>query len=84
MICRGCKYADWLRNKTGALHPSGQGKCTYKAAIKLPGVYNFIGDQSNIVLGWGRTNKSVTVEGGRIDRSKGHEYPTACDVKEAL
>ena len=81
MICVGCKYAEWLRTKTGALHPSGQGTCGYRLVVKLPGAYSLVGDQSSVALGYGRPNKSLTVEGGRIDRSKNHEYPTACDVK---
>lgn len=27
--CKDCKYADWKRTKTGALHPSGEGRCRY-------------------------------------------------------
>lgn len=32
--CMGCKYAEWNRTKTGALHPSGDGYCRYP--WKLP------------------------------------------------
>jgi hypothetical protein len=35
--CTDCKYADWQRTATGRLHPSGDGKCTYKVEIpQLP------------------------------------------------
>ncbi len=32
--CTHCKYADWRRTKSGALHPSGDGKCTF--GYKVP------------------------------------------------
>lgn len=32
--CTHCKHASWTRTKTGALHPSGDGRCTYQ--VKLP------------------------------------------------
>jgi hypothetical protein len=32
--CTDCKYAEWRRTKSGALHPSGDGKCTFE--YKLP------------------------------------------------
>lgn len=31
--CKGCKYAGWDKTKTGKLHPSGQGRCTYPYKI---------------------------------------------------
>ena len=35
--CLGCQYADWKRSKNGALHPSGDGQCTYEVIIpRLP------------------------------------------------
>lgn len=27
--CTGCKYAEWKRTKSGKLHPSGDGECTF-------------------------------------------------------
>lgn len=36
--CIGCKYADWKRSKNGALHPSGEGQCTYE--VKIPQLPN--------------------------------------------
>ena len=32
--CTGCKYAEWQRTKSGNLHPSGDGECTYE--VKRP------------------------------------------------
>ena len=35
--CLKCKYAKWDRTKTGRLHPSGEGICTYPYKIpQLP------------------------------------------------
>jgi hypothetical protein len=35
--CTKCKYAEWNKTKTGRLHPSGDGSCTYQYKIpKLP------------------------------------------------
>lgn len=28
--CIGCKFANWDKTKAGKLHPSGDGRCTYK------------------------------------------------------
>ena len=32
--CTHCKHAAWNLTMRGALHPSGEGKCTYE--VKLP------------------------------------------------
>ena len=32
--CTHCKYAEWERTKNGALHPKGDGRCTY--TVKIP------------------------------------------------
>jgi len=34
MTCNGCRFAAWQRTKTGALHPSGDGKCTFNYTPK--------------------------------------------------
>jgi len=33
--CTHCKYADWQRTKSGALHPSGDGKCTFEYKVPV-------------------------------------------------
>ena len=37
--CKGCKYAEWVRTANGRLHPSGDGKCTFKLPLSplVPG-----------------------------------------------
>lgn len=30
MPCLDCKFADWMRTKSGRLHPSGEGECTWE------------------------------------------------------
>ena len=32
--CTKCGYANWERTKTGRLHPSGEGICSY--VVKMP------------------------------------------------
>lgn len=42
--CKGCKYADWNRTKAGALHPSGDGHCTYPWSLPpLPASMFWVG-----------------------------------------
>ena len=42
--CLGCKYAEWNRTKTGALHPSGDGRCTFPWKMPpLPASMYFVG-----------------------------------------
>lgn len=31
--CVGCVFADWQKTKTGRLHPSGSGLCTFKYKV---------------------------------------------------
>jgi hypothetical protein len=33
--CEGCKYAEWKRTRTGALHPDKSGRCTFKVSIPI-------------------------------------------------
>lgn len=42
--CKHCKYADWQVTKVGALHPSGDGRCTFKYEVpQLPASMCWIG-----------------------------------------
>lgn len=57
--CLNCSLAKWDRNKKGALHPSGDGRCTWTMAeIKIP--------KSRYYVGWGKEMPQPT--GGNIDR----------------
>ena len=61
--CTHCKHAEWYRTKTGALHPSGDGMCTWTfVPPKLPASMFFI--------------TPPYVSGGTINRRK--ELPTDC------
>jgi hypothetical protein len=61
--CTHCKHAAWLRTKSGALHPSGDGKCMWDwKPPKLPASMMFI-------------NKPQP-SGGFINRRQ--ELPTDC------
>lgn len=33
--CIDCQFAEWNRTSLGALHPNGQGKCTWDKVIKM-------------------------------------------------
>ncbi len=50
--CTHCKHANWERTKTGALHPSGAGMCTYEVKIPpLPASKHWIGMLTPAALG---------------------------------
>lgn len=34
--CLTCKFADWQKTKSGALHPNKMGKCVYEVHLLLP------------------------------------------------
>lgn len=74
MICVGCKFANWSRTKTGALHPNGSGKCTWKATMKVPGSFN------DYLYFRKLADRQLEFAGGYIDRRAKH--PVNCDVKE--
>ena len=58
--CLGCHYADWKRSKNEALHPSGDGKCTFHVKMpQLPSAFYWIG-QPNI--GGGLINRKQKFE----------------------
>ena len=57
--CKDCKYADWDKTKSGRLHPSGDGRCTFPWKIPaLPASMYWIG------------KNSPTPNGGSINRKK--------------
>ncbi len=61
--CTNCKHAAWLRTKSGALHPSGDGKCMWEWKLpKLPASMYF--------------QPTPYVSGGAINRRK--DLPTDC------
>lgn len=41
--CAGCKYAEWVRTKSGRLHPSGAGRCAFPVKPQvLPAAFYYI------------------------------------------
>ena len=32
-ICLDCKFANWNRTSNGRLHPSGEGRCSWKKVV---------------------------------------------------
>ena len=57
--CTDCKYAQWEKTKTGRLHPSGNGKCTYNYKVpQLPASMHWHG------------GKPLKPLGGQINRKK--------------
>jgi hypothetical protein len=76
MNCIGCKYAQWKTTKTGRLHPSGEGQCTFPVRIPvLPLAFHWLGG-------------SLTLLGGFILRKRGwyENCPTFAplDTKENI
>jgi hypothetical protein len=59
--CDGCKYAKWERTKSGALHPNGEGACTYH--WKLPPL--------PVAMYWVNI---PTPSGGLINRKRDRHY----------
>lgn len=54
--CMNCGLANWHRTKTGALHPSGDGRCTWKfVPAAIPKSRYYVGGYSE-------------PSGGNIDR----------------
>jgi hypothetical protein len=61
--CTHCKHAAWLRTRSGALHPCGDGMCTWTfVPPKLPASMYFL--------------QKPVPNGGTINRRK--ELPTDC------
>ena len=57
--CTKCKYAEWEKTKTGRLHPSGEGKCTYPYFFgKLPASMCWI----NCHVSGGNINRRIDLE----------------------
>jgi hypothetical protein len=58
--CVGCKYADWKRTRSGKMHPSGEGRCTYMKRntldIRIPAAFFWV------------DGSQPTPVGGRITR----------------
>ncbi len=68
--CDNCKYADWKRTRNGRLHPSKEGRCTFKYKIRpMP-------NAMWIVVFHGSPSNDTVVTGERIYR--GGEYQRHC------
>lgn len=68
--CLTCKYADWQKTASGRLHPSGDGRCTWKMPeIKIP---------ASMYFGHYAMSRTPSIAGGYISRHRGviHECPT--------
>lgn len=74
MQCEGCKFAEWDRNKVGALHPSGNGRCKWFAQYPLA---------ASCYSRWMHNDGVASFGGGYICRKKGEITPTVtCPVRE--
>jgi hypothetical protein len=61
MKCDACKYANWARTANGRLHPSKQGKCTFKKNVPVPASMSTFGSNIN-------PDGKILIEGGWIER----------------
>jgi len=72
MKCDGCKFAFWDRTKSGGLHPSKRGKCSYVVSIPdIPQAFCWPGHWSS---------GAPTLSGGYINR--GFELHSPCLTRE--
>ena len=56
--CTNCKHAEWHKTTAGKLHPSGEGKCTYKYSVpKLPASMFWMGMRPPEPYGGGITRR---------------------------
>lgn len=71
-ICVGCRHANWDRNKSGALHPSGHGKCGWHTTV-------LIAESARHPENLGHRGGVLTLKGGTIWR--GDDGPSKCLVR---
>jgi hypothetical protein len=68
--CEGCRFADWKRTKSGALHPDKSGKCTrldvHPLDQRLPVAFYWLGSPKPC--------------GGYIER--GRVFDRKCEFKD--
>ena len=65
--CTECKYAEWVRTKSGRLHQSGDGACQYKwSAPELPAAMYWSGDKAPIPFGGGYLPQKGTEKALRL------------------
>lgn len=76
MTCFGCKFAEWQRTKTGALHPNKQGKCMWKVVIPVALACTVPGRYSD------KNGEPLTIEGHWIERDRVHKR--TCSVREEV
>ena len=51
--CLGCRYADWKRTKSGRLHSSGDGRCSFEIVIPvLPLAFYWVGSPPKPTCGF--------------------------------
>jgi hypothetical protein len=68
--CTTCAFANWQRTAAGKLHPSGDGRCTWK----MPGVAI---SKAFYWIGFGGGDSMPTPSGGHISRRSPHaDCPT--------
>ena len=72
--CRSCRFASWQRTKTGRLHPSQSGRCTWEGwkAWAIPSAFYFFG---------GNRDTPTRPSGGYLTRSAPH---ADCPLWEAM
>lgn len=74
MKCDGCRWAEWARTRSGALHPNKSGKCkrleTHPLDLRLPAAFS-----------WNTFGRGAPVpNGGFIER--GRELTDKCEFKD--
>lgn len=78
-ICVGCKFANWDRTPSGAIHRSGRGQCTWQTVFAIAAssiTFDYRTDNTISAL-----RGAVVVRGGVIGR-RGPNVFTKCVVFE--
>ena len=65
MKCDDCKFAEWKRTKSGALHPGKNGNCTFEKDVPMP--------HSMPAYGFNHNRKVIEIRGGWIERGRAFE-----------
>ena len=71
-VCLGCRFAVWKKTKSGGLHPSGDGRCSWQMP-PLAAAFYFQGYTVN--------HETTKPSGGYINR-KHNAITTECPVRE--
>lgn len=65
--CLTCQFAYWQKTKSGKLHPSGNGRCTFEPRIPIPEAKKWVWELS---LSYGFINRKEEVHDCKCYKAK--------------